>query len=89
MSEPAAVETTATSPSTAPSTRRFRAIWLAPVLLLIALLAWAFASPILAAPDDDFHLASTWCDSGLNASMCQPGTSPTTRVVPEVLAHPP
>ena len=36
----------------------------APLLLLFALAAWAVASPVGAAPDDDFHLASIWCATG-------------------------
>jgi hypothetical protein len=37
---------------------------LAPLLLLVALAAWAVASPVGAGPDDDFHLASIWCATG-------------------------
>jgi hypothetical protein len=36
----------------------------APLLLLAALAAWAVASPVGSAPDDDFHLASIWCATG-------------------------
>lgn len=61
--------------------RRFRPIFLAPVLAFIALSAWAFASPIGAGPDDDYHLVSIWCSSGGNAE-CLPGADATTRVVP-------
>jgi len=68
-----------TPAGTAPR-RRFRALWLAPVLALIALLAWAFASPIGAGPDDDYHLVSTWCAAG-NETACQPGATATTRVI--------
>jgi hypothetical protein len=41
----------------------------APLLLLVALAAWAVASPVGAAPDDDFHLASIWCATG-DESRC-------------------
>lgn len=66
------------------STRRFtfRLIFLAPILAFIALSAWAFASPIGAGPDDDYHLVSIWCSSGGNAE-CLPGDDATTRVVPQ------
>ncbi|MEO5534006.1 MAG: DUF2142 domain-containing protein [Pseudolysinimonas sp.] len=53
--------------------RRIRLIHLAPVFAFLALSAWAFASPIGAAPDDDYHLVSIWCADGGNAE-CQPGT---------------
>ena len=61
--------------------QRFRLIWLAPVLAFLALSAWAFASPIGAAPDDDFHLISTWCANG-GTEECQPGSDATSRTVP-------
>lgn len=55
---------------------------LAPLFLFLALVAWAFASPIGAAPDDDFHLVSIWCSGGEN-DLCKPGTRADTRFVPE------
>lgn len=63
--------------------RRIKAIYLAPVLAIIALLAWALASPVGAAPDDDFHLVSTWC--AVEGDYCAPGTAPNNREVPEGL----
>jgi hypothetical protein len=54
---------------------RFRSVpllALAPVLALIALLAWAFASPIGAGPDDDYHLVSSWCAGPTAAETCAP-----------------
>ncbi len=66
--------------------RRLKAIHLAPLLALIALLAWAFASPIGASPDDDHHLVSIWCSSP--NELCEPGDTPTSRVVPEAAAEP-
>jgi hypothetical protein len=60
----------------------FRPIILAPVLILIALLAWAFASPIGAAPDDDYHLSSIWCGLGDRDGLCEPGAAADERVVP-------
>jgi len=60
---------------------RFRLIYLAPVLALLALSAWAFASPMGAAPDDDYHLVSIWCATG-DGELCQPGASSKTRMVP-------
>jgi hypothetical protein len=40
-------------------------------LALIAVgLAWSLASPIGASPDDDFHLATIWCDAG-DLDLCR------------------
>ena len=39
---------------------RLRWIHAAPLLAVLTLTAWAFASPVGASPDDDFHLASTY-----------------------------
>lgn len=63
--------------------RRLRWIHLAPVLALIALLAWAFASPIGAGPDDDYHLVSTWCANG-GSEQCQEAADETERNLPVV-----
>jgi hypothetical protein len=57
---------------------RLRWIHLAPVLAFVALSAWAFASPLGAAPDDDYHLVSTWCAVGGN-DECRPGAGDFTR----------
>ena len=63
---------------------RVRWIVLVPILALLALSAWALASPIGSSPDDDFHLVSTWCagSSASSAEMCEPGSDPSTRIVP-------
>ena len=37
----------------------------------VSLFAWAFASPIGAPPDGDFHLASIWCAQGDRLGMCK------------------
>lgn len=65
-------------------TSRFRWGWLAPVLAFVALAAWAFASPIGAGPDDDYHLTSTWCAVS-GSAQCEAGSSPTAREVSEPL----
>jgi hypothetical protein len=59
---------------------RLRWIHLAPVLAFVALSAWAFASPIGAAPDDDYHLTSTWCAVG-GSAQCEAGSKQGTREV--------
>lgn len=53
------------------------------LLLFLTLGAWSLASPVGAAPDDDFHLASIWCGSGERDGLCEPGSSDRTRRVPE------
>ncbi len=50
---------------------RLRWIHLAPLLAVLTLGAWAFASPIGASPDDDYHLVSVWCAAG-GSEACQP-----------------
>lgn len=50
--------------------RRFRWIYLAPLLAFVALSSWAFASPIGASPDDDYHLASIWCANDARTDLC-------------------
>lgn len=68
---------------------RFRWIYLVPVLALVALSAWAFASPIGSSPDDDFHLTSIWCASASPDANCTPGATATSREVPKAMATPP
>jgi hypothetical protein len=44
-----------------------RTVWLAAacsVALICVGLAWSRASPVGASPDDDFHLATVWCEAG-------------------------
>ncbi len=65
---------------------RLRWVHLAPVLAFIALAAWAYASPIGAGPDDDYHLVSSWC--ALDGSkQCEPGTTPESRVMPSAFEN--
>ncbi|MEO6941439.1 MAG: DUF2142 domain-containing protein [Terrimesophilobacter sp.] len=66
--------------------RKLKVIHLAPVLAIIALFAWAFASPMGAAPDDDFHLVSTWC-AVVDGTTCSPGVSANSRLVPEAILN--
>ncbi|WP_447924823.1 DUF2142 domain-containing protein [Georgenia muralis] len=65
--------------------RRYPVV-LAPLMLLIALLAWSVASPVGASPDEDFHLASIWCGQGEREGLCQPGASTDERAVPAPVA---
>ena len=50
--------------------RAFRALLLV-VAAFGSLFSWAFASPIGAPPDGDFHLASIWCAQGDRLGMCK------------------
>jgi hypothetical protein len=52
-----------------------------PLLALVALVSWGFASPVGAGPDDDYHLASIWCGSGTTTEMCEPGDADDERRV--------
>jgi hypothetical protein len=65
--------------------RRIPLLAFAPILATLTLMAWVFASPIGAGPDDDFHLVSAWCLGPaaaaalpLQANMAQ--ITPTHRV---------
>lgn len=49
---------------------------LAAVFSVIALVAWAFAAPVGATPDEDFHLTSIWCAHGERDGFCEPGDRP-------------
>lgn len=60
-------------------------IWLAPLLAILAIGSWAFASPVGSSPDDDFHLASIWCAAGDRTSLCEEGPTQDTRYVSEAL----
>ncbi len=56
-----------------------------PASLFVALLGWAFASPIGASPDEDYHLVSAWCGGGLRSGLCEAGDHADERRVPETL----
>lgn len=61
---------------------KIRLIYLTPLLAIIALMAWAIASPMGSSPDDDFHLASIWCANPTDTAACLPGPTADSRVVP-------
>lgn len=68
--------------------RRSSLLALAPLLALIALFAWVFASPIGAGPDDDYHLISAWCAGPTADETCASvGGDPTSRLVPRELVE--
>jgi Predicted membrane protein (DUF2142) len=80
--------TEAAGPTLLERIRRPRAVWFVPVLALLALVAWMFASPVGSSPDDDFHLVSVWCANSANPG-CAPGSSSTQRTVPRALVDAP
>ncbi|EAR24828.1 hypothetical protein A20C1_06091 [marine actinobacterium PHSC20C1] len=59
----------------------------APILVFVALAAWALSSPVGSSPDDDFHLTSIWCATG-DSEYCAPSGDPGTRLVPPAVANP-
>lgn len=75
------------SPGTARSTASSVALAAVGALALVAVgLAWTLASPIAASPDDDFHLATIWCDAG-DPNFCQ-RTGETRGGIERVLVAP-
>jgi hypothetical protein len=56
-----------------------------PLAMFFSLASWALASPVGASPDDDFHLASTWCGLGIREGLCEPGSQPDERRVPQLV----
>lgn len=76
-------EAAARRPTVMALLRRLRPIHAAPLLAVVAMLAWVFASPIGSSPDDDFHLASVWCANPANTAACLPGEEANTRIIPE------
>ncbi|MBK0417689.1 DUF2142 domain-containing protein [Leucobacter sp. CSA1] len=55
------------------------------LLAFVGLGSWAVASPVGAAPDDDFHLVSIWCSWGDRDGLCAPGDTELERTVSEQL----
>ncbi|NLB47639.1 MAG: DUF2142 domain-containing protein, partial [Microbacteriaceae bacterium] len=69
-------------------TTRSKRIILAVLTALFAFVGigtWALASPVGAAPDDDFHLASIWCSLGDREGLCAEGEGEAERTVSERL----
>ena len=64
---------------------RFMLFVIFPVAMFLSLASWALASPVGASPDDDFHLASTWCGLGIRDGLCEPGAEPNERLVPQLV----
>ena len=59
-----------------------------PILAILAFVCWAFASPVGASPDDDFHLVSVWCAETSSQELCAPGASHDERLVsPDLITN--
>lgn len=63
-----------------------RILIIAPLLLLVTLVSWAFASPVGSSPDEDYHLASIWCATGDDAA-CVHDAGDSEATVPGALVH--
>ena len=64
---------------------RFMLFLVFPLAMLLSLSSWALASPVGASPDDDFHLASTWCGLGIREGLCEQGSTAEERLVPQLV----
>jgi hypothetical protein len=56
-----------------------------PVLAFLTLGSWALSSPVASSPDEDFHLASTWCGLGDREGLCEDTGGGTARSIPTPL----
>lgn len=63
-------------------TRQIVAAVLAPLALLLALLAWGVSSPPGSSPDEDYHMGSIWCAQGPLEGRCETTDLETTRELP-------
>lgn len=53
------------------SMQKTRPAILASALFLLVLVCWAFAAPIGAGGDSDFHISSIWCGQGERKGLCE------------------
>jgi hypothetical protein len=58
-----------------------------PLLLFVALAAWAVSSPVGSSPDEDYHLTSIWCGHGTSTGRCETTASTDSRKVPQALPN--
>ncbi|WP_337005905.1 MULTISPECIES: DUF2142 domain-containing protein [unclassified Microbacterium] len=63
-------------------TRQIVAAVLAPLALLVALLAWGVSSPPGSSPDEDYHMGSIWCANGPVDGRCELTSDEKTRELP-------
>lgn len=55
------------------------------LMLFFALAAWGISSPSGTSPDEDYHLASIWCGQGERDGLCEAGSTPEKRMIPDEL----
>lgn len=55
--------------------------WTVFIALFIALLGWAWASPVGSSPDEDFHVISSWCAGDGADGLCEAGAKAGSRDV--------
>ncbi len=61
-------------------------VFVVPLLAALTLVAWAFASPVGASPDDDFHQVSAWCAGPTADQTCvEVEGEPNLREIPRSL----
>jgi hypothetical protein len=65
--------------------RRIPLLAFTPLLATLTLMAWVFASPVGAGPDDDFHLVSAWCAGPTADATCAPSAVNDAHSVPTAL----
>jgi hypothetical protein len=73
------------NPSMMARLRRIPLLAFAPILATFTLMAWVFASPIGAGPDDDFHLVSAWCAGPTADETCEYDVETNAYKVPVAL----
>jgi hypothetical protein len=56
--------------------------WALMLSVFLTLASWAFGSAPGASPDDDYHLSSIWCASGIEDGQCESAGDATQRAVP-------
>lgn len=64
--------------------RSFPQIKIAGILLVafLVLFGWSVSSPPGSSPDDDYHLASSYCGLGTRSGLCEPGMNNRMRIIP-------
>jgi len=67
--------------------RRVGLAVIAPLLIVVALSAWALSSPVGASPDENYHLNSIWCGAGDRPGLCEQGSAANQRLTPNALTN--
>ena len=70
---------------TSPKCRSLLLCLTAIVSFFLTLACWAVSSPPGASPDDDYHLASSFCANGSREGLCQSSILPSEKYVPSAI----